>query len=182
MMNYGLEREKIPARIDKRALARAIAVAAGSLVRSTETEYDDFWIGVELNVRIEGGTAPERHARVNVYAPANYPADTSGKAVPPLPSERIRIPASIAEASIARAMSWTIQTVTTAVQTDHSEFWVNIDLNIHVKEGRAHEQRARINVYGDLIDPYDTTIMDIGDVNALPQEILDTFCEELGKK
>ncbi len=70
MMNYGLEREKIPARIDKRALAKAISLAVDALVSSTETEHDDFWIGVELNVHIEAGTAPERHARVNVYAPA----------------------------------------------------------------------------------------------------------------
>jgi hypothetical protein len=182
MMNYGLEREKIPATIDKRALATAIGVATDALVRSTETEHEDFWIGVDLNVRIEARTVPERHARVNVYAPANYPERTLGKAVPPLPSERIRIPASISEASIARAMSWTIQTITTAVQTEHSEYWVNIDLNVHVKEGRALEKKARINVFGDLIDPYDTTIMDLGDMNALPQEILDAFCEDLGKK
>jgi hypothetical protein len=180
--NYGLEREKIAATIDKRALARAIGITVDALVRSTETAQDDFWIGVDLNVRIEAGTAPERHARINVYVPANYPERTSGKAVPPIPEERIRIPASIAESSIARAMAWTVQTLTTAVQAEHSDFLVNIDLNVHIKRGRAYERRARINVYGDLIDSYDTTIMDIADLNTIPQEILDTFCEDLGKR
>jgi hypothetical protein len=182
---FGLEREKIRATIDKRPLARAIALAIETLQGTVRTIRDDFWVNTQLNVNIQSGKALDKHVRVNVYVPA--PTDGSrnqntGKIVVPPPERRVRIKAELEEKTLAWAMAWVIQTVLTAVQAEQKDFWVNIDINVHMRYGKAREKRARINVYGDLIDTYDTTIVDAADSNVIPQEILQEFCEDFGRK
>lgn len=182
---FGLEREKIRATIDKRPLAKAIGLAIETAQGAVRTIRDDFWVNMELNVNIQNSKALDKHVRVHVYVPASTDGsrsqDTGKIAVPP-PERRVRIKAELEETTLAWAMAWVIQTLLTAVRAEQEDFWVNIDINVHIRHGKAREKRARINVYGDLIDTYDTTIVDAADSNVIPQEILQEFCEDFGRK
>jgi len=185
MTTFGLQREKIPASIDKRSLAQAIAVAVKALVASIETRKNDFWINVELNIHIEHGSALEKHASVNVYIASDVRKrvkGTTGKVVSPEPIHRIRIQAKLNEMTIARVMAYVVKTVLTAVQAEQDDFWVNIDLNVHIKRGQAYEKKARVNVYGDLIDPCGTTVVESVNSNEVPPEVLQDFCEDFEKR
>lgn len=181
----GLEREKIRATLDKKPLAKAIALMIETLQGAITTDTDDFWVNTDLNVNIQGGKALDKHVVVNVYVPSGvkYSRNSdSGKIAVPPQEHRITISAELEEKSLAWAMAWVIQSLLTAVKAEHDDFWVNIDLNVHITHGKAREKRARINVYGDLIDMYDTTIVDTRDSNVIPQEILQAFCEDFGDK
>jgi hypothetical protein len=181
---FGLEREKIRATLDKKPLAMAMALMIETLQGAITTDANDFWVNTDLNVNIRSGKALDNHVRVNAYVPSGVVNsenhDTGKIAVPPL-ENRIGIRAELDEKSLAWAMAWVIQTLLTTVQAEQGDFWVNIDLNVRIKHGKAQEKRARINVYGDLVDAYDTTIVDTRESNVIPEEILQTLCEELKK-
>jgi hypothetical protein len=72
--------------------------------------------------------------------------------------QRRRIKAKLDKLRIAQAMAVTVKTILEAVEADHDDFWVHVDLNVHIEGGKALEKCARINVYGDLIDPCETDI------------------------
>ncbi len=59
---FGLEREKIGATLDKKPLARAIALAIETLQGTIETGTDDFWVNVDLIVNIQRGKALDPHS------------------------------------------------------------------------------------------------------------------------
>jgi hypothetical protein len=63
---------------------------------------------------------------------------------------RDRIKATLDEILIARAMAGTVKAIMTAVETEDYDYWVSVDLNVHIRGGKALEKHARINVYGDL--------------------------------
>jgi len=73
-----------------------------------------------------------------------------------LPRERIK--AKLDKLLLAQAMAVTVKAILTAVEAEHDDYWVNVDLNVHIQGGKAFEKHARINVYGDLTDPYKTSI------------------------
>jgi len=182
---FGLEREKIKATLDKEPLAKAIALVIKTLQEAVTTNADDFWVNTDLNVNIQSGKALDKHVAITVYVPLS--ADGSGdqvegKTAVPLPEQRIRIQAKLEERSLAWAMALVIKTLLTAVQAEQEDFWVNIDLNVHMNHGKAKEKRATINVYGDLIDMYNTTIVDTSETNVIPEEILRELCEAFGEK
>jgi len=181
----GLEREKIRATLDKRPLATAIALAVETIQGAVETDADDFWVNMDLNVNIRSGKALDKNVTVYVYTPVGLDGSTNGcdgkVAVPPQ-GRRTRISAKLEEKSLAWAMAWVIQTILTAVQAEQDDFWVNIDLNVHITDGKAKEKKARINVYGDLTAIYDTTIVDTVETNVIPEEILQRLCEDFGEK
>jgi hypothetical protein len=182
---FGLEREKIRATLDKKPLAKAIALVIETLQGAVTTDADDFWVNTDLNVNIQSGKALDKHVRINVYVPLD--GDDSrdpcnAKIAAPPPERRTSIKAELEEKSLAWSMAWVIQTLLTAVQAEQKDFWVNIDLNVHIMHGKAREKRARINVYGDLIDTCDTTIVDALETNVVPEEILQVFCEDFGQK
>jgi hypothetical protein len=177
-----LLRERIAATIDKQAIAYAVAHAVDAILKGTESARIDFWINVDLNVHIQNQKVLERHAGINVYVPANFPAIAkTSKVSPPDVSHRIMIPAALDEKTIASAMASVVRALVIAVQAEQDDFWVNVDLNVHVKRGRSHEKKARINVYGDLINPYGTTVVEAIDQNEIPFEVLDSLCEDLEK-
>ncbi|MGO9571446.1 MAG: hypothetical protein ACLP5H_28310 [Desulfomonilaceae bacterium] len=91
--------------------------------------------------------------------------------------QRERIKARLDKILIARAMAMTVKAILTAVEAEHDDYWVNVDLNVHIQGGKAFEKRARINVYGDLIDPYKTNIFPSVELNEVPPEILKALCE-----
>lgn len=180
----GLEREKIKATLDKKPLAKALALAVETLQGAVTTDRDDFWVNTDLNVYIQSGKALDKHVRLSAYVPLGLDGSGcrhNGKTSVPPPDSRITIKAELEEKSLAWAMAWVIQTILTTVQAEHEDFWVNIDLNVHVTLGRAKEKRARINVYGDSVDTCDTTIVDTAETNAIPKEILQAFCEDFGE-
>jgi hypothetical protein len=180
MTALGLRREKIAATFDKRQLAQSIAVVVESLRSATKTPRTDFWINVDLNVHIHGKTAFDKHARINVYVSSDVGSlvrDTGGKVVPPDKTHRVRIQAELDEMTVARAMAWVVKTLVDSVQTEREDFWVNVDLNVHIKRGKAYEKKARLNVYGDLIDPCDTTIVESIDWDEIPPEALGTLSD-----
>jgi len=182
---FGLNREKIRATLDKMPLARAIALAIETLQRAVTTDTDDFWVNMDLNMNIQMGKAFDKHVRVYVYVPmggCGSETPCNGKVAVPPPERRIGIKAELEEKSLAWAMAWVFKTLLTAVQAEQDDFWVNVDLNVHMRHGKAKEKRARINVYGDLIDTYGTTIVDTVDTNVIPEEILQTLCENFGEK
>jgi hypothetical protein len=181
----GLEREKVRATLDKKPLAKAIALVTKTLQEAVTADVDDFWVNTELNVNIKGGKALDKHAAITVYVPLR--ADGSrdpinGKTAVPLPEQRIGIQAKLDEKSLARASAWVVKTLLTTVKAEQEDFWVTIDLNVHMTHGKAKEKRATINVYGDLIDMYNTTIVDTSETNVIPEEILRELCEDLGEK
>ncbi len=61
-----------------------------------------------------------------------------------------RIRAKLDEIPLAQAMAVMVKTILTAVVAENDDYWVNVDLNVHIQAGRAFEKLARINVYGDL--------------------------------
>lgn len=61
-----------------------------------------------------------------------------------------RIGAKLNEILLAQAMAVMVKTILTAVVAENDDYWVNVDLNVHIRAGRALEKHARINVYGDL--------------------------------
>jgi|GEM_PF-3458630 len=181
--DYGLQRERIAATLDKRALAQAIAVVVDALVKGTETAKSNFWINVELNAHIQAGRVLDRHARITAYIPSTFPSPRStGKVQAPSLACRIKIPAALDEVIVARSMAWVVRTLLTAVETERDDFWVNIDLNVHIKRGKAYEKKARINVFGDLLDTYGTTIVDTIEQNEIPLEVLQGFCEDFERR
>ncbi len=181
----GLEREKIKATLDKKPLAKAIALVTKALQEAVTTDVDDFWVNAELNVNIMSGRALDKHVAITVYVPvtADGPRNpVNGKTAVPAPEQRIRIQAELDEKSLARATAWVVKTLLTTVRAEQQDFWVNIDLNVHITHGKTKEKRATINVYGDLIDMYNTTIVDTSETNIIPEEVLRELCEDLGEK
>ncbi len=174
MRALGLQREKIAATFDKRELARSIAVAVDSLCAATKTRGQDFWINVDLTVHLRDGTAFEKHARINVYVPSDV-----GHVASPNQTRLVRVQAQLDEMTIATGMACVVKTLATSVQALQNDFWVNVDLNVHINRGKAYEKKARLNVYGDLVDPCDTTVTESADWNKVPSEILGTLCEDL---
>jgi len=182
---FGLEREKIRATLDKKPLARAIALAVETLQGAITTDTDDFWVNTELNVNIQGGKALDKHVRVNVYVPRDQDGSgnpCAGRIVVPHVENRMGIRAELEEKALAWAIAWVIQTVVTGVRAEREDFWVNVDVHVHITQGKAKEKKARINVYGDLVDTYDTTIVDTADSNVIPQEVLQAFCQDFGER
>jgi hypothetical protein len=181
MAALGLQRAKIAATFHKRPLAHSMGVAVECLCAATKTRRKDFRINVDLNIHIQDGTPLEKHARINVYVSSdvgNRVNDAAGKVVPLDRTRRVRIPATLDEMTIARAMAWVVKTLVTSVQAEKDDFWVNVDLDVHVKRGKAYEKKARINVYGDLIDPCGTTVVESIDWNEVPAGILAALCED----
>ncbi|MGO9120691.1 MAG: hypothetical protein ACLQPD_24140 [Desulfomonilaceae bacterium] len=178
----GLEREKIKATLDKEPLAKAIALVTKALQESVITAVDDFWVNTELNVNIKSGKALDKHAAITAYVPLSAGGSgdkCNGKTALPLPEERIGIQVKLDGKSLARATAWVVKILLTTVKAEQEDFWVNIDLNVHMNHGKAKEKRATINVYGDLIDMYNTTIVDTSETNVIPEEILRELCEDL---
>ncbi len=91
--------------------------------------------------------------------------------------KRERIKAKLNKILIAQAMAVTVKAILTAVEAEPDDYWVNVDLKVHIQGGRALEKRARIDVYGDLVDPYKTNIFPNLELNEVPSEILKAFCE-----
>lgn len=165
---FELQRVKIRAVLDKKPLAQAAALAVKTLLCAVECQKDDFWISVDLNVHIKMEKALEKIARINVY-------ETGGT---PFESQRVQIKAVLDEKTLAQAMACVVKTLLTAVKTEQEDFWVNFDLNVHIQTGESLEKRARINVYGDLLDSYGTTIVDTADSFTVPSEVFKAFCED----
>jgi hypothetical protein len=92
-----------------------------------------------------------------------------------LPRERIK--AKLDKLLLAQAMAVTVKAILTAVEAEHDDYWVNVDLNVHIQGGKAFEKHARINVYGDLTDPYKTSIFPNVEFNEVPSEVLKGLCE-----
>jgi hypothetical protein len=175
-----LQREKIRAVLDKRALAQAMAVVVKTLLVSVRAEKDDFWVYTDLDVHIQEGKTLEKNARINVSdGVALENCGRSTATVTPLQLRQTKIEAVLDEKSLALAMSWVVKTLLTAVQKEQEDFWVNIHFNVHLQRGIALEKRAKINVYGDLVDSYGTTIADTIDDNEIPSQIFRAFCEHL---
>ncbi len=180
MTALGPQRARIAATYDKRPLARSIAVAAEILCAATKTERKDFWINVDLNVHIRGGTTFEKRARINVYVSSDVSGlvkDTLGRVALPDEAHRVKIQAELNDKAIARAMAWVVMILVTSVHAEQDDFWVNVDLSVHVNQGRPYEKKARLNVYGDLIDPCNTTIVESVDWDELPPEHLGTLSD-----
>jgi hypothetical protein len=91
--------------------------------------------------------------------------------------QRERIPAKLDKILIAQAIAVTVKAILTAVEAEHDDYWVNVDLNVHIQGGKAFEKHARINVYGDLIDPYKTNILPSVEFNEVPSEVLRSLGE-----
>jgi hypothetical protein len=182
---FGLEREKIRATLDKKPLVRAIALAIETLQGTIETGMEDFSVNVDLTVNIQREKALDKNVRVNVYVPRFWDDSRpsyGGKAVVPSPENRISISAELDQKTLAWSMAWVIQTLLTAVRAEQEDFWVKIDLNVHIMNGRANEKRATINVYGDLIDPYATTIVETLSLGVISEEFLRSRSAKILKK
>jgi hypothetical protein len=182
---FGLEREKIRATLDKKPLAKAIALAIETLQESVKSCKDDYWVSADLNVNVQRGKTQDKHVKVNVYVPRIERGATheqGGKSATPAPENRVSIKAELEERTLAWAMAWVIHTILTAVSCEQEDYWVNLEMNVHITNGRAMEKRARINVYGDLIDQYETTIIDAVESNIIPEDILQAFCEDFRDK
>jgi len=180
--SFGLERQKIQAVLDKKALAQAVALVVKTLLISTKSEKDDFWITIDLDVHIQERKALDKHARINVYDRLDaVDCEESPGANTPLHSEQRKIKVEFDQESLGLAMAWLVKTLVTAVQTGIDEFWVKIDSYVHIHQGKALEKKARINVYGDLLDSYGTTIVDSVDSNEIPSEVFRSFCENFNK-
>ena len=64
--------------------------------------------------------------------------------------QRDRIPVKLDKILLAQAMAVTVKAILTAIEAENDDYWVNVDLNVHVQGGRALQKLARVNVYGDL--------------------------------
>jgi|WetSurSiteA1Bulk_404760.scaffolds.fasta_scaffold48306_1 hypothetical protein len=91
--------------------------------------------------------------------------------------QREKIKAKLDKVLLAQAMAVTVKAILTAVEAEHNDYWVNVDLNVHIQGGKAFEKHARINVYGDLTDPYKTSIFPTVELNEVPSEVLKALCE-----
>jgi hypothetical protein len=91
--------------------------------------------------------------------------------------QREKIEAKLDKLLLAQAIAVTVKAILTAVEAEHDDYWVNVDLNVHIQGGKALEKHARINVYGDLIDSYKTSIFPTMDINEVPSEVLKALCE-----
>jgi len=64
--------------------------------------------------------------------------------------QRERIKAKLDKKLLAQAMAVTVKAILTAIEAEDDDYWVNVDLNVHVQGGRALQKLARVNVYGGL--------------------------------
>lgn len=175
---FGPQREKIKAVLDKRALAQAMAIVVNTLLVSVVAEKDDFWVNIDLDVHVQEAKAFEKNARINVCAGValeNFWKLTG--TITPVQLRQTQIEAALDEKALAQAMAWVVKTLLMAVRAEQDEFWVNICLSVHINEGKALQKNAKVNVYGDLVDPYATTIADALDENEIPSEVFKAFCE-----
>jgi hypothetical protein len=118
----------------------------------------------------ESQTHKVRHLRTSVERGSDMEEDAKFL-------QRERIKAKLDKVLIAQAMAVTVKAILTAVEAEHDDYWVNVDLNVHIHGGKALEKLARINVYGDRIDPYKTNIFPNMELSEVPTEILKAFCE-----
>jgi hypothetical protein len=88
-----------------------------------------------------------------------------------------RIKAKLDKVLIAQAIAVTVKAILTAVEAENDDYWVNVDLNVHIQGGKALEKLARINVYAERLDPYKTNIFPNIELSEVPTEILKAFCE-----
>jgi hypothetical protein len=182
---FGLQMEKIGATLDKRPLARALALATETLQGAVETDTHDFWVNADLNVHIQSSKALYKHVKVYVYEPLGEEASSNSferKIGVPPPERRMILKAKIDKTALAWAMGWVIQALLTSVRAEREDFWVNIDLNVRMNYEKAKEKRANINVYGNVIDTYDTIIVETLASNFVPEDILQSFCESFGQE
>jgi hypothetical protein len=93
--------------------------------------------------------------------------------------QRQKITAVLDKRALAQALAFVVRTLLTSVHTEEDDFWVNIDFDVHMRRGQALEKHARINVYGELLDPYSTNIYDAPGSNELPSGIFHAFCERV---
>ncbi len=89
--------------------------------------------------------------------------------------ERQRIQAKLDKTLIAQAMAVVVKTMLSAVEAEQDDYWVNVDLNIHFQAGKALEKHARINVYGDLADPFGTDLLAPSNCFKVPSEVLNAW-------
>lgn len=95
--------------------------------------------------------------------------------------ERKKIRATIDKKPLAQAMAVVVKALLSTIRAEQDDFWVNIEFNVHIQNGVALEKMATVNIYGDLVDPYDLPPEDTIE-NQIPPEILTSFCEGLIKK
>jgi len=90
---------------------------------------------------------------------------------------RRKIPARLDKQIIARAMADVVKAMLAAVEADQEDFWVTVNLDIHICSGKAMEKHARVNVYGDFRDPVEASSTQQINNNEVPSEVFRSFCE-----
>jgi hypothetical protein len=95
--------------------------------------------------------------------------------------ERQKIQARLDKTLIAQAMAVVVKALLSGVEAEQDDYWVNVDLSIHFQDGKALEKHARINVYGDLVDPYATDIFGESNYFKVPSEVLNALKENSEK-
>jgi len=90
---------------------------------------------------------------------------------------RQKIPARLDKQIIARAVADVVKAMLAAVEADQEDFWVTVNLDIHICSGKAMEKHARVNVYGEFRDPVEASATRPIDENEVPSEVFRSFCE-----
>lgn len=92
-----------------------------------------------------------------------------------LGKEKVR--AKLDKSALAQAVANMIRTLVGSTYTDEKDFWIQLDLSVHIVNGKLLEKAAKVNVYSESTDPYGTNIVDLPSNNEIPTEVFRSFCD-----
>ncbi len=95
----------------------------------------------------------------------------------PIRMEREKVKAKLNKTALAHAVAQLVKQMLPSIQTQELDYWVHLDLDVHIKNGKAQEKLAKINLYTEMADPYGTNILDVPAENELPTEFFKAFCD-----
>jgi hypothetical protein len=92
--------------------------------------------------------------------------------------DREKIKAKLDKSALAHGVAQLIRRILLSVDATDKDFWVHLELDIHIEDGKATEKLAKLNLYADMIDPYGTNILNVPKHQDVPTEVFRGFGQE----
>jgi hypothetical protein len=92
--------------------------------------------------------------------------------------EREKVKARLNKTELAQGVAQLIKRVLASVNAVEKDYWVRLELDIHVENGKATEKLAKLNLYADMIDQYGTNVLNVPGQYDVPTEFFRGFERE----
>ncbi len=82
---------------------------------------------------------------------------------------------------LAQAIAQLVKAITESVHAQEPDFWVKLELDLHIENGKARDKLARLNLYADIssdmAEDYNTQVFDAPAENEIPSMFFKQFVE-----